>query len=155
MSGGLSWWWLASIPVMVAIVNGATAAISRLFVSPAEKLTAEVSGFTAEVSHMREELASTRARLDGLEQRHSRETYRSSRKGRIAHLALDRVEDKDAYIARRDSTLAHHDPDHQLVWVPEQPARLADPDWVSRRRAELLALDDDDDDDEPRIRNPP
>lgn len=84
-----------------------------------------------------------RIRLETRSGRVQRLEHTGSRKARIAHLALDRVQDWEQYFLRRDETRNQEDPEHTVTpWVPEPPPRLKDNGWVSRQRDQLLELDE-------------
>ena len=131
-----------------------------------------ISGWSTARSLTQQRIDRSEQRIARLEKRSDRMQERlwaaehvGHRRDRIAHLALDRVEDLEAHLLDRDAALRENDPDGALGWVPTLPSRLADTGWSGRRRAELLELspprvseDDDEDDEEDggpvRIRDP-
>lgn len=102
-----------------------------------------VKGWTDSKSIVRQEILDMRNRMEVLSERVQRLELTGSRKGRIAHLALDRVQDWEQYFLRRDETRDQEDPEHVITkWVPDPPPRLQDDSWTTRHRNELLELDE-------------
>lgn len=102
-----------------------------------------LSAWLSSKSAVKKDIEDMRVRLETLSGRVQRLEHTGSRKARIAHLALDRVQDWENYFLRRDETRNQEDPDHAVTpWVPEPPPRLRDSGWVSRHRDELLELDE-------------
>lgn len=100
-----------------------------------------LKGYAAQVTDLA-------GRVTVLERDRRRATHSRDQAHRVAHRALDRVDDWEIYFLRRDKARRKHDPDGtRTSWVPDRPGHLADPEWVKRRRDELAALDDLDDDD--------
>ena len=122
-------WGSLIIPVIISVAGGGM--IGHL-----------MRGWIDAKGLVRQEISEMRERLEMLSERVQRLEHTGSRKARIAHLSLDRVQDWEQYFLRRDETRAQEDPDGSLTpWVPALPPRLRDDSWVIRHREELLELD--------------
>lgn len=149
------WFSLVLVPIILAIVK-----IWEKYVpSKADAMAAKTDHLTAVVTTYKDQVdvmsthlktvateqASDKLRLAELERNQAWIERRSDRRERIAHRALDRVEDHRDYLNVRIATRDMHDPDGKLTpWVPDPPPHLLDTEWTQRYRAELQALDDPD-----------
>ncbi|WP_312715438.1 hypothetical protein [Corynebacterium flavescens] len=142
----MEWWQLVLIPIATLIVTG-TGAIGGTIVerrkAQTDHTSLQLSTYAAQVEGFRGELSVVKETVDLLQLRVRRSESIGDRSRRIAHLALDRVEDWETYGTVRDEAREQNDPEHKLAWVPARPPRLTDEGWVPRRRAELRALDEE------------
>lgn len=157
-SGVSPWILLVALPLAIAAVK----VWEKWVPSKSEKMARETEHMTAvstiykdqmavlstQLQTVTTEQASDKLRLAELERNQSLIERRSDRRERIAHKALDRVEDHRDYLNLRIATRDLHDPDGELTpWVPDPPPHLLDTEWTQKYRAELHNLDDPDDDD--------
>lgn len=150
-SGVSPWILLVALPLAIAAVK----VWEKWVPSKTDHITAvstiykdQVTVLSMQLQTVATEQASDKLRLAELERNQSLIERRSDRRERIAHKALDRVEDHRDYLNLRIATRDLHDPGGELTpWVPDPPPHLLDTEWTQKYRAELHNLDDPDDDD--------
>lgn len=135
-------WWMVAVPVIVAVL----ALIQKRTPDKADHLTAITQAYQHQVTTSAEQIktlteqdAQTQERLRVLKHDVSTTRRRSDVSERIAHKALDRVDDHRTYLEVRDM----NDPDGTLTpWVPNAPKHLMDPEWTAKHRTTLDSFGD-------------
>ena len=141
----LAWWQIVLVPILIALGGVAqhwmtSRAANRK--ADADHTGVLLNGYLSQVKELNSQVVTLSARVSSVERTLSRSELARDRTHRLAHRALDRVDDLQAYLSRREEARDRHDPDHRLTpWVPIPPQHLMDGAWTDRRRAELDALE--------------
>ncbi|MFP7366275.1 hypothetical protein SFC07_10980 [Corynebacterium callunae] len=140
------WMTLVVIPLILAGV----AVIQKWVPTRSDHVTSittayrdQISTLVTQVKTLVEQQAAMQTRLTEMEEKVARADHRGDRAERIAHKALDRVDDHVSYLQVRIAARDMNDPEKELTpWVPDPPPHLIDGEWTQRHRADLEALDD-------------
>ena len=133
------WWQVVLIPLLM----GAGGLIKHWFDSRNSYTSILLQGYLDQMKEMRAAQEEDRTRIVELERTASSSILARDRAHRIAHRALDRVDDQNAYFTRREEERLANDPEKIITaWVPEPVDWLIDPTWTARQRAILDALVD-------------